>query len=66
MSWFPTAAEGDIVVGKLTPLFKNGSSFLTDEDLKIYLAVYIASVVFFAIVYFLFETYFKISGSKMY
>ena len=66
LSWFPSAAEGDLIVGKLAPLFKTGESLLTPDDLKMYIAVYFGSILFFAFAYFFWEMVFKLSGSKMY
>ena len=66
LSWFPNAAEGDMIVDKLAPLFKSGSSLLNEKHIQMYLAAYVGSIVFFMSVYFLWEAFFKMSGSIMY
>jgi len=66
LSWIPSSAEGDMIVEKLAPLFKSGSSLLHENDLYMYLAIYIGSILFFAFMYFFWYIVFKITGSEMY
>ena len=60
LAWWPTAAQGDMIVEKLDPLFKSGSSLIHENDLYLYIGVYIAATIFFALMYFLVEAFFKL------
>ena len=55
LSWWPSGSEGDMIVSQLPALFKSGSSLLQEGDLLIYFVTYVASIVFFALIFFFFN-----------
>lgn len=66
LPWLPTWTTGDLIVGKLNPLFQSGSSLLQDGDLALYLSIYAASIILFAGVYFMWKMLFTLTGAKSY
>lgn len=65
-SFIPTAAEGDKIVEKLAPRFKDGTMWLDDGDALLYFYVYLGGVFFFFLFYHFWRTLFEKMQVKQY
>lgn len=60
LSWIPNHEEGQSIVKKMPEKFKTGEIWLDSEDWQVYLQIYVLAVIFFFLMYFLFDRVFKV------